>query len=655
MAYGLNYTLTQRLRDDTLQIVKIYKKDYSGSVKTYQPTKIILQPNSNEEDPIANIISSQLDVSFIISTEDDYEKFPDLLNFDDTLYYVELVIDDIIKWKGFLFNDYINVPFTTGNQEVNFVCVDGLSLIKYNTYDTDNSINSVIPLINLIGECLSNLNYKEAANLYACCSYYAEGMLDRGDGGQYEPFAQSSIYIKDIINVDYYTILENIVKTFGCRLFQANGDWYILPMNDMASTIYYTKYSVTPAPEVISFGTLDNIINIEPYQDGNVHFVDNSQTKIVRKGYQVVESSSKYTFVENAANNGTFKKVESGIPIGWKQELTGTGIGTLVIQPELDYNYYTIKKGASSLNLSTLKNVVPPYFKEYFAPYMSGPGATLSFQFRAAEIGDKIGIRIELYQPTGRTGFTSYYLNPEYKWTTNSLSIISATAQKNEVFEDITINIPVGRAANETPFLGNYYGYIIVEFIANTTPYVGGDIQNIKISQNQTQLTSLDIKRQIGEDNVIVKSIDLPYGAYYPPFTEIGERTQTNVGALYNLFTLGLFDGALLNWYRYGFPEEEFYQLHSLIIRQYSNLLNKNIATLEGDLGNYQGENGLVYLDKTYTIEDSSTNALSYDGKKFLINRLTLDTYQNQVSSIQLIEVTDTDNDSIETLKYIGL
>ncbi len=145
MAYGLNYTLTQSLRDETIQIVKIYKKDYSGAVKTYQPTRIILQPNSSEEDPIANIISSQLDVSFIISTEDDYLKFPDLLNFDDTLYYVELVIDNVIKWKGFLFNDYINLAFTTGNQEVNIVCVDGLSLIRYNNFDTNNSINN--PLI----------------------------------------------------------------------------------------------------------------------------------------------------------------------------------------------------------------------------------------------------------------------------------------------------------------------------------------------------------------------------------------------------------------------------------------------------------------------------------------------------------------------------
>jgi hypothetical protein len=84
-------------------------------------------------------------------------------------------------------------------------------------------------------------------------------------------------------------------------------------------------------------------------------------------------------------------------------------------------------------------------------------------------------------------------------------------------------------------------------------------------------------------------------------------------------------------------------------------LFNRNIATLEGDLGNYKSLNGLVYLDKTYTVQDASSNALSYNDKKFLINRLTMNTYDSEVNSIQLIEVIDQDNLSVETIKYIGL
>lgn len=652
MAYELNYTLTQILRDSTLQVVNIYKKDYVGAVKTYEATSVILQPNSNEEDAIGGIISSQLNVSFLLSTEDDYEQFPDLLNFDDTLYYVELVIDGSIKWKGFLFNDYINLAFTTGNQLVNMVCVDGLSLIKYNNYSTTNSINSGNTLLSLIGTCLSQIEYKTPSNLYACCSYYAEGMLDRGDGGQYEPFAQSVIYIRDVIGQNYYTILDNIVKSFGCRLFQSNGDWYIMPINDMASIIYYTKYTVSDNPGVISFGTLDNIVNIQPYQEDNVHFINNSQVKIVRKGYQVVQSNTPFSYVDNMANNGNFKYIDAGEAVGWKRSVSGTGIVNLVTNDEGEFNYYTIKKGASGFNFASLTNYVPPFLKEHFAPLLFGPGGTLSFEYQAATVGDKIGVVIELYKPL-TSGFASYYLRNDLKWTT-TYTIIDITAEKEQIFEPKTLNIPLGLVADTSPLLNVYYGHIIVTFVSNSTPYVGGDIKNVKITQSPNQITALDVKRQIGENNVIVKSLDLPYGLYHPPYTS-WNGGNNNFGALFNTSFTGFFYGSLINWYRYGKPAEQFYDLHSLIIRQYSNLLNRNIATLEGDLGNYNSENGLVYLDKTYTIEDATTNALSYNDKKFLINRLTMDTYSSEVNSIQLIEVIDEDNESVETIKYIGL
>ena len=42
MAYGLRYTITQALRDETTLVTNIYEKDYSGSVKTYTAINITL-------------------------------------------------------------------------------------------------------------------------------------------------------------------------------------------------------------------------------------------------------------------------------------------------------------------------------------------------------------------------------------------------------------------------------------------------------------------------------------------------------------------------------------------------------------------------------------------------------------------------------------
>ena len=67
------------------------------------------------------------------------------------------------------------------------------------------------------------------------------------------------------------------------------------------------------------------------------------------------------------------------------------------------------------------------------------------------------------------------------------------------------------------------------------------------------------------------------------------------------------------------------------------NLLNKNFATLEAEIGKFETEKGLNYLDKVYLVEDSATNALSYNDKKFMLNRGNVIPQVDEVTSFQLI------------------
>ena len=69
--------------------------------------------------------------------------------------------------------------------------------------------------------------------------------------------------------------------------------------------------------------------------------------------------------------------------------------------------------------------------------------------------------------------------------------------------------------------------------------------------------------------------------------------------------------------------------------------LSQNVATLECDLGTFKDTSkGYVYLDKVFTTTDTITGNLSYQGKKFMINRLTQNSYVNEVNSVQLMEVS---------------
>ena len=628
MAYGLRYTIPQKLRDSSDLVLSIYEDAYVGSPYEYTASSIKIQPNSADEDPIGCIISTQLDVSFVISTESDYSNFPDLLNYNDTKYYVELTINSIVKWRGYLFNDYVDVSFTTGLQIVNMTCIDGLSFLKYNIFSSTDSVNDVMKLLNVIGTALNKLPTSSTKYLYSLCSYYAEGMLNRSNLTSDEPFAQSYQYIRDYVGLDYYTILERIILSFGCRLFQSEGDWYILPMNQMASTLYYTKYVISDAPTISTSGTLNKSVSIEAYSTNAVHFINNDQTKIVRKGYPTIRSIIPFSFAKNYIHNGTFKAVSSGVAVGWTVAQSGSSTVTLTQFSSVQFNRYSIfYLGSGSASISTDAN---------YLPYMYGPNASLAFDFQAANAGQSILVSISLL-----IGATTYYLRSDNVWDTTYATITKIYDTYN-VYVTQTVNIPLG--PKTTPAI-TAQGKISVKLIAQSGS-VGGYVRNIILTQGASEIQDATITRTISSAGQTSKSIELYYGLNYPLVGQY--EVMNNEGMLTN--STGT---RLINWYRYGRAAEAFYSLPFLIMRQYSNLLNKNIATLEGNLGNYNSPVGMISLDKVYTISDTSTNSLTYTAKKFMANRLTNLPYIDQTDSMQFIEISDTDIASTETLVYI--
>jgi len=482
MAYGLRYTLTQVLRNSSTLVVNIYEKDYTSTVKTYQPTSILLQPNSNEEDPLGGIISSQLNISFLISTQDDYDNFPDLLNADDRKYYVELVnvvgATTSIKWKGFLFNDYINLPFTTGNQEVNFVCVDALSYLKYTTYSAlEGNTNGITNLLSVLNTALYSIGYNSDTYLYSCCSYFAEGMLDRATSTDNEPFVQTYQFRRDFVGLDYFTIVDNIVKSFGCRLFQYQGDWWIMSINEMAgATNYYTKYLLYTVVYLTESGTLTTGISINPYSQGNVHFINNSQTKITRKGFSRVILSNPFEYVNNYINNGNFKQAPSftAAPTGFTSTLTGKGfINTYTLSDE-EYNDVRIQAGIPGAPPVGGSGTSKLEMGSGYLPTMGDNKATLSFDYACYNTNSpssntgqcKMFIEVAV-------GANTYFLDSNNQWVTTSsyITIPRSTIQtvNRSPRQKYTIEIPLGDTSyNYTELV---IGYVKITFLVENYDY----------------------------------------------------------------------------------------------------------------------------------------------------------------------------------------
>ena len=649
MAYGLRYTLTQILRDETTSVVNIYDKDYTGSVTAYNATHLQIQANASGDEPTPQIISSQLNISFVIPLADNSTTFFDLLSFDDRKYYVEYINGSNILWVGFLFNDYVQVPFTTGYVQVDLIATDGLKLLeyaKYNLIDTGDT-NQTTTLINAISYCLNVINYPTQLNLVTSCSYYAQGMVDTGGAS---PFVQTYQYRRDYLGLNCYEVLTKIVTSFGCRLFQCDGKWQLLTINEQANTTqYFTEFTINPSPSIVHFGTLDNNITINPYTLGNVHFIDNSQTKIIRKGYPKVVLTSKWESATNYLHNGDFKAYTdiyspTGL-IGWTGGKTGSPLASILqytINNQSEFN--DVFMALYSTGVTTFFYSGISLSSTSYLPYMNKPSFNIGFQYKIQSAGQRAKMTVSLKDDV--TGVTWYY-NQSNTWQTTSTYIwityagngaaVSSSSPWSSYSKDFSLISP----AVTTPIEGYVRIYIFLD------DYPGGvsniNFRGLSVTQSLLDTKSLRVTRYVSDATSTTKELEQPYGFW-------------TISLLKNNYKGVLFDNVsnyLVNWYKKGFTET-YPTLQELIALQYSNVLNKNFGTLEGDLGTFQTEKGLNYLNKNITITDASTNALSYNGKKFLMNRASITPYSDEVNSIQLIETTNANNESSVIVEYLS-
>jgi hypothetical protein len=636
MAYGLRYTISQILRNENTQTIEIYEQDYVDDiVKTYTPSEIVLQPNSSEEYPYPSIISSQLNFTIILETQDDYDQFPDVLSKNDRKYWVVYKEDSTVIWRGFLFNDYSQIGFSTGINQASLVCIDAISFLEDQVYIVAASINTTQQWIEIVFDALRLLGYPEDLYLVIACSFYAEGMLNRGNGSYNEPFSQIYQYMRDFVGVSYYDIIENMLRTFNCRMYQSNGDWWITSTMEVAApTRYYTKYNVGSAITIDSSGYLDNVINIAPYEDGNVHFVDNSQTKILRKGFYNIQLRNRYSSPINLIHNADLKTVIGTVPpigaVGWFTTLTGTATGYVIEYPDDQFNSYYLSAGTGDAILQIL--AAGPLFYNY-TPYVGGFPLNFSVEHK-----NSIAMKIQV--ALLNTGSGNKYLDNSGNWQTNAATYITFPAwDGSDPWATFSLTIPpffVGL------FSANFLmGYLNIKILVENN---STELRNFTLTQSQTDVQYAVVSNETTEQKSTQKVFEIPYGQIYPNAN--GMQVLT-LGSLFN--SSGIF---LKNWYFEYLLEGRIEPL-TFIAYQYIKIYQRNIATLEADLGAIQDDNGYINLDKVYTVTDPSTGNLSYNGKQFALNRLTTNSYYDQVRGVQLIEIFYDEEPVFTFIQYI--
>lgn len=638
MAYGQKYSVLFATRANKDVELKIWQDSYVGAIIDLQGVDVNLQYIPSSDDPYEPIIASQLGVT--IDFTDDLSDIINFTNINDRFTYVEMYVNSVIEWVGFVINDDVQISYSTGRKMAAFNATDGLGMLKDIKFVSENAnygVNDIILLKDIFRACFNSIEFKDDRNYITMCSYYSTGMYTRATQLYADPFDQACLNYRSLLEDEYnYTncldILSNIARSFGCRIFQAKAKWWVVAINEFATiNAYYTEY----APTGLRVNNGDgNIINtsstIQPYvgNTSGLYFIDNSQLKVIKKGFYKIIAEGSVEIADNYLPNGDLKDNNGTEATYWVR--ASTGDGTCLLQPNLTFDSYYFEltapsggpAGTASVTLDTNSN----------AYVTTGDSLQLNILIGAPSQATPIGF-IDI---TINTGAVTYYLNNDAKWQTTATSYSVYNPKTTGPSEDFVLDLKTEIFPGSGPLS---FAYRISEGINILT------LTNFVLKIKST-ISAYNLSGTLVENKQYTKTINLPYGStgsqsYYPSAKGTLILTNKSVAA---------------GWYRYGFdPIGEFYTLSELIVQQYVNTYALNIINVDCNLSEFYTSNTnhrMLNASKLIFATDTDPASINISSKSYMLGNATI-SYPSNTASATLLQISNTEIVCTRVNKYI--
>ena len=630
MAYNLKYQITAATKNNEVAVVEMYIDDTVAAVIEYPATAIQLQYIPRSDDIYEPIYASQLNVS--IDVTDDQENIPNFTTLDDRKYLVKLFIDEEIYWQGWVLSDLVQYSFTTGRKELSFNAIDGLGMLDYipftftETNVVGNTKLSPHSVLYFLYTCLGEIGFPAGLNLITACSYFAAGMDNRGDGSQYEPFNQSYLRPVYFQNDDEtyevcLVVLTKILKSFGCKLYQANGKWMIIAVNEFAAAPYfaYTYFTEYDADGLlVDSGTFNTLSEIQPYtgNTSGLYFTDNSQFKLFKKGYNNFNYRYDISYSPNYISNPNLKNLTSGFPTLWDSFSQGAGGGvTIVNKPYEASDWFYMILGANGVGFTAFTEVdTNP------EGYVTANDTLTYTQTFYAQPVDKVRGQIQIRLTGVGGGAAIYYINKDSIWQDASVAPFDNYYEVPLVEEDkintVTITTP------PIPINGSLLIlYILTRDIFDCATYAKVGAFGLTFESPLSLITSTSI---VDANNQYQLEMDLPLG--YPIYDGDGvNRVQANMayGTIQQLVS-GNFVSAT-GWYRYGPYTTPTDGLSETIMKEYINNYRRNLINVDCNLFGITTTNGNFAANKLLKILDTDPAQINIEGNRYMTGNMTID------------------------------
>ena len=620
MAYQNKYQATFATKSGKIAYLYLAEDGYSGSVIQYQGIHIDLQYIPNSDDPFEPIFASQLNI--VLDVTDNISNMPNFVTLNDRKYNAKLYIDSDLEWEGWVLSDSVQLGYSTGRRQLSFNAVDGLGILRDILLPIDptvnsNQINSLLYYLNL---CLNQIAFPDNPNLKIVCSYYASGMNDRATHSYSEPFSQTYLanrtFLNNFIYTDCLSVISNIVKSFGCRIFQAGGKWWIVAINEFANiNAYYTEYDYTGA--VVSSGTINTLTQIQGYtgNTSNLYFIDNTQIKLLRKGYNKIQQSIGIPVADNYAPNGNFRPYSGNQVYNWDAYASSGASVIIVDDPSYTSAQYRLTKtsGSCFIQIEVAAGLSPAK-----GPFINGNNSLdVSWIFQGQDLSASPRALVYMYITDGTI---SYYWDGT-NWIYNTITFMIVPAYTGTSGSDINT---YSFKTKPTPIAGQLFFKLSLE--AGTGNFI--QISNFKIAVTPFA-SNVDYTGYIVNNNQYVKTIDIPYGYDSP---ETGYAPELGI-------FLNSSGNYLDGWYEYG-TSVYYSSLLLLLFQKYINIFGNNIINIDCSLSSWNTANGYINAAKLFNATDTDPSQINISSNSYMLGNATI-SYSNDEIKSTLLQISN--------------
>jgi hypothetical protein len=399
-------------------------------------------------------------------------------------------------------------------------------------------------------------------------------------------------------------VLQDICVAHGAQLYQSGGEWWITSVNERASdTLRVFRTDSTSATDTLSTVNINR--RITPYLSDvstPYYFIDNSQTKVIKKGFTSLEVISDLNYAQNTVDNGNMFLLDygTGIPTNWSRSLGSGGTFTMTT---VDGIYGAqITSGSTNTTLNALSCGV----------VNEGDIITIEYQTKCNVIGN-LGVEIKI-----TSGMS----------TTNYAKLISgAGAWGATQYYDDEITNTTFQTRTITTLPAPATGNLTISFRALSSGITSVFIANLKKTGSSTLAKKQTLYNQTS-NNLYKKSINSPIGGPFP---------STNVSQIQSILSVS--DNALVTFSRFsGGPS--YANLTALLFSQLYNIYGKANINLQLTQYNLFTGSKVIGLVDNFGVEDP-TSVISINTARFTYSSCTLDYVNNTISGTAL-EVSNT-------------